>query len=320
MACDAPLSIKYDPPLPDGKGGFIYYFPADCGKCYKCLVKRKAQWSFRMTEEQRNSFSSYFVTLTYNDKYLPGGVDGGNSINKNDHNHFIKFLKYYEKQKNLALRADISMEEYKRFQAGIKGDYKLKYYGIAEYGDKKGRCHLHYILFNVRDIGNIVNAWSKQVRHGTQRKPQYKPSEAFGKVQIDECNVNTIDYVLKYMVKFHEDGYNEEKQKECSWMSKGIGMAVANSEFINFIQKIESNQVVNTRGSKIPLPRYYRKKFISEEVRNEKNRYIAHEIQRQLEERDETFRRSGLNPDYVDRANKESRLEHIKNRKKRNHE
>jgi len=110
MACDSPISIKYNPPISDGKGGFIYYFPADCGKCFNCLKKRKQQWSFRLTEQMRESFSAYFVTLTYNDDNLPWS-DYASTANVEDHKNFIKKLKKLETKKELNKRKEVSLSD-----------------------------------------------------------------------------------------------------------------------------------------------------------------------------------------------------------------
>lgn len=298
MACDAPLTIKYKEPIPDGKGGFIWTFPADCGKCLKCLIKRKAQWSFRMVEEKRISFSSYFVTLTYEDKYLPWG-DGVPSVNKQDHKDFIKNLKHYEQKKLLHKRAWISAEEVERKKNNIPEIGKLKYYGVSEYGDRFGRSHWHYILFNIVDIESINLSWGK------------------GKVQVDECNVNTIDYVLKYMVKDHTGKDYESREKEKSFMSKGLGLGIVNNEFIDYINRDNGNTVVNARGRELPLPRYYRKKFVKEENVERKNLYISRQIEKQESKEEKKY---GKEYDRKIALSKDRRQHILKTRQKRNHE
>lgn len=322
MACDAPLRIKYDPPKPDGKGGFIYSFPGDCGKCLKCLNKRKAQWSYRLMEEKRNSFSAYFVTLTYKDEFLIHGDDGPTG-STSEHQEFIKWLKYYENKKRLGKRDSISVEELARIQKNESTkDKELKYYGVLEYGDEEkhtGRPHYHYILFNVHDIDNIRNAWSEQVRvdkWDTEQK--YRPGRSKGKVQIDECNVNTIDYTLKYMVKLKPDEEEfENRNKEKSYMSKGLGDSVVDTEFIRYIKRPEGNQVVNTRGFKVALPRFYNKKYLTEEERSEKGRHIKQEIARQDQKKEIGYKKVGVNQDREEMESKKSRWEQMKYRKKR---
>lgn len=298
--CDAPLSIRYNPPRNDGKGGLIYYFPGDCGKCLRCLTKRKAHWSFRLTEEKRAAFSSYFVTLTYNDKYVPHG-DDTLTINKQDHKDFIHELKEKESQKALAKRKAISQEEHSRKERKIAENGKLKYYGIYEYGDQLGRPHAHYLLFNVRDIANIVSAWNSK-----------------GNIDIDhDVNVNNIDYVLKYMIKDHSNIDYEDKQKEVSFQSKGIGISAGDTNFTNYIRKTNSTQVLTTRSTKISIPRYYRKKFLTEDERNKKAAYIANQIKQDEKKKEDYFTASGVNRAKVELMGKMARQQHLESRSKR---
>lgn len=298
MACDAPLSIKYKVPLNDGKGGWIYYFPADCGKCLKCLIKRKAQWSYRLVEEANNSFSAYFVTLTYEDRYLVR-TDFGNTVNPADHKQFIENLKLYETPEMLDYRP-YSTEEIFRKDNGIQEIGKLKYYGVSEYGGQTGRSHWHYILFNIRDTSSIGMAWN------------------LGRIQIDKCNINTIDYVLKYMIKDHSNEFYDNRIKERSYMSKGLGICAINKQIESYIKAPDANLLVNQRGQKVALPRYYNKKFLTEEQRREKGKYIASEVARQKDEKYNETIRQGQNPDHKFLAGASIRQHLLKTVKKRN--
>lgn len=317
--CDFPIIIKLDPPRE--KEGEIYEaFPADCGKCLPCLRKRKSQWSFRLMEEKKKSFSSYFVTLTYDDDHIKYG---GNYMtgDRKDHKDFIKFLKYYEAPKRLMRRSMISLEELTREQVGIKEKGKLSYYGIIEYGDREGRPHLHYLLFNVRDTYNINRAWSDQVR-GSEvgEKRDYYPIRQKGIIDIDEMNINTIDYVLKYMLKNkHDKNEFEGREKELQFISKGLGVSfVEDSEEVRkYIKKENGNQVVNMRGIKIALPRYYNKKFLTEEEREIKGNYIADRVMKEKIKEDIEFEKMGKDPSLARREIAENRIQILKNRKKR---
>lgn len=300
MECDAPISIKLNPPRPDGKGGLIYYFPAGCGKCLPCLMRRKAQWSFRIQAEARNAFSAYFVTLTYDDRHVPIG-DCKLSGNKLDHKLFIQNLRTLENEKVLLTRKLGSSEELSRKLLSIKEDQPLKYYGVIEYGDRFARPHFHYILLNIRDTNNINLAWTNR-RIRAYKKNGYIPEnlgDSFGIIQVDDCNVNTIDYVLKYMIKDHEKQDYEGKQKEVSFMSKGFGLSYVDDEFVNFIKQPENNLVVNDRGSKIGLPRYYRKKFLSDFENNRKIALIKDAIEVEKERNDKKIRMHGKDPGLV---------------------
>jgi len=313
MPCDSPIPIKYDPPLLDGKGGFIYSFPADCGKCLGCLKKRKQQWSYRLTEELRNSFSAYFVTLTY-DEYSVPWSDYERTASVWDHKQYIKELKILERPNILALRDEISQEEFKRKTEGITENEKylmddgnegyrrkkLLYFGVIEYGDLNCRPHYHYIIFNVVDKQNLSDAWKGQ-----------------GRVQIDDCNVNTIDYVLKYMVKHPDEKNTETKQREKAFMSKGLGKFALNGEIVDYIKKPEGNMLINTRTNKVPLPRYYRKKYLTEDEAKRKNRYIADLKDKEQRERQKKADRFGVDLGLSDHKTKEAKHIALKNRQKR---
>jgi len=302
MACDAPLSIRYNPPRPDGNGGLIYYFPGDCGKCLNCLKKRKAHWAFRIAEQKRVAFSSYFVTLTYDDKYVPHG-DGVLTINKEDHKIFINELKAKERPKALDKRKDKSIEEHYREERNIPENGKLSYYGVAEYGDITSRPHFHYLLFNIRDTRNIENAWGK------------------GIVDIDsDVNQNNIDYVLKYMLKDHSSKEYENREKETSWMSKGIGSSAVNPQFKSYIRKTNNTQVCTTRNTKISIPRYYRKKYLTDAERIAKSNYIAKIIKGNDRKKEERFRSMGVDLDRSNLMAAQARQEVLKSRSKRNYE
>ena len=282
MGCQAPLSIKYKQPIINKKGDWIYYFPADCGKCLPCLKKRKAQWSYRLENEMLHSVTAYFVTLTYNDDNLPPG----NVVERQHHQSFIGLLKEYESWPQMEMRPDHSEGEFLR-AARKTGeyannyrydDYPIRYYGICEFGGLSGRVHWHYLIFNVLDIRNIEKAWQ------------------CGNIQIDECNINTVDYVLKYMIKDRDSNIPDEK-RECSFMSKGIGMQGITEEFIKQISEPENNQVINSRGHKVALPRIYRKRYMNKETLREKGKVISTIVQEQKAILDKKTIALGLDPD-----------------------
>jgi len=268
------------------------------------LKKRKAQWAFRLSETNRVAFSSYFVTLTYDDKNVPY-ADGEFTINKNDHKQFIDELKAKESPKALKERLGwISKEEHERKERGIKEVGKLAYYGVSEYGDLLGRPHFHYLLFNVRDARNIEDAWGK------------------GIVDIDpDVNINNIDYVLKYMLKDHSNSDYENREKETSWMSKGIGSsAAADMGFTSYIRKADSTQVCTPRNTKIGIPRYYRKKYLTDAERIAKSAHIAKVVTRNNDKEEKRLRAMGINYERHVLKGKEARVEILKSRQKRNYE
>jgi len=319
MACETPTWIKLEKPK-YVQGQWQYAFPSDCGKCIVCLKKRKAQWSYRLMEEKQFSFSSYFVTLTYKDEFVPYGDNGNYCANKNDHFDFIKWLKYYENPLRLSERNEISTEEHRRSLYHVHEFEELRYLGCIEYGDLKNRPHWHYILFNIVDIANINRAWSTQLctkERGYHTAAEYKPGISKGRIDIDECNVNTVDYVLKYMMKHEIEKQNKDRQEERSFMSKGLGLRVATREFIQHISQPQNNQVLNSRGFKVPLPRIFRKKFLTEEQNAAKQKFTIEKALQAKDDKEAKILALGMDIEEVRVNAITARSNTLKNRRRR---
>jgi len=318
MDCDSPISIRLNPPRMNAERQPIYSFPAGCGKCLPCLRRRKQQWSFRIQAEARQAFSAYFVTLTYDDNHVPIG-DLELSGSPEDHKLFISNLRKLENQKVLLTRKVGSSAELQRALRNQKETGKFTYFGCLEYGDRNSRPHLHYILLNIRDTDNINLAWTdKPIKVG--KRTGWVPTQigdSIGRIDVQDCNINTIDYVLKYMIKDHSGKDYDRKVKERSWMSKGIGLSYVDDEFEKFIKQPEANLVVNDRGSKIGLPRYYRKKLLTQKENDRKIEYISSEISRIDDENRERLERYGKNPDLVDKLARDARKRTLSKGKQR---
>jgi len=254
-----------------------------------------------MTSEMKEAFSAYFVTLTYDDQHLPI-TDTGNSHNYDDHKEFIKKLKFHEKPSSLKKRPSRSLEELERKKNQVRINRKaqtLKYYGICEYGGQTGRTHWHYILFNIVDIFSINNSWANGIVH------------------IDECNINTIDYTLKYMLKNEEERSDDNRERSKSFMSKGIGQAAADDDFVRFISKTDNNTLGTARGSIIGIPRYYRKKYLTEDQRKLKGSSVAAHLEKSKSEKDAEITRLGGNPALRDVTKAHLNQRQLNDQKKR---
>lgn len=110
-----------------------------CGKCPKCVKRRASSWSFRLMQEEKNSSSAMFVTLTYDTKQVPLTRNGYMSLDKRGIQLFFKSLRKLH-------------------------DQKLKYYIVGEYGGKTMRPHYHMILFNA-DIEKVDKCWTFGSKH-----------------------------------------------------------------------------------------------------------------------------------------------------------
>jgi len=254
-----------------------------------------------MAAEMKEAFSAYFVTLTYTDQTVPR-TDNGTTHNFDDHKEFIKQLKYYEKPSRLKLRIQFSLEEWLRKERGVRINrkaQKLKYFGVCEYGGQTGRTHWHYIIFNLVDVNNITRAWTN------------------GRVHVDECNINTIDYTLKYMLKNDDESKDDTRERSKSFMSKGIGEAAADAAFIKFISETDNNTLGTDRGSIIGIPRYYRKKYLTEEQRKAKGATVAKEVVKINRAKQDEIIRVGGDPAQRDVTQAHLKQKQLNNQKKR---
>ena len=234
----------------EGGGKFIDFA---CGKCVNCKRRHASQWSFRLSQEERRSTSAFFITLTYNTDKVPITKKGYMSLDKKDFQKYMKRLRKLENE-------------------------KLKYYAVGEYGSKTLRPHYHIIIFNAK-IENIEKAWSLD-------------GVRLGEIHCGGVNGATIGYTLKYICKekkipMHQ---NDDRQKEFSLMSKGLGSNYLTDSMRKWHEADMNGRLyVNLEGGKkAAMPRYYKEKIYTKEelerinthlqdLRNQKERELTPE-------------------------------------------
>lgn len=202
--------------------------PVPCSKCPPCKKRRTSGWSFRLVKEGERSKTALFVTLTYDTNYVPITNNGFMNLHKPDVQKFMKRLRKLSNE-------------------------KLKYYLCGEYGSKRMRPHYHLIIFNANPE-MIEKAWALDNR-------------PLGSIYIGEVNEASIGYTLKYMTKkgkipLH---YKDDRQKEFSLMSKGLGQNYLTPQMIKWHKKdLEKRMYCNIKDNKkIAMPRYYKDKIYS---------------------------------------------------------
>jgi hypothetical protein len=233
------------------------YIPVPCSKCPPCKKRRTSSWSFRLVKEGERSLSALFVTLTYNTEKVPITDNGFMNLDKADVQKFMKRLRKLSNQ-------------------------KLKYYVCGEYGTKRMRPHYHLIIFNA-DKEKVELAWT------LERK-------SLGQIYIGDVNEASIGYTLKYMTKkgkipMH---YNDDRQKEFSLMSKGLGSNYLTEKMVKWHKNnIEERMYCNIKGNKkIAMPRYYKDKIYTD---FEKIRISNHIKEKSEEEENKLINELGEN-------------------------
>lgn len=226
MPCDTPYYVRVK--------GRLDEVPVPCGKCPVCKDNRVNSWAFRLLNEEKQSTSSYFVTLTYENHTVPITSRGFMTLDKRDFQLFMK-----------RLRKDT-------------GD-KLKYYAVGEYGSQRMRPHYHMILFGLSDKEAIFRNWQ------------------LGQVDVGQVSGASIRYTLKYINKpgkipLHR---NDDRKKEFSLMSKGLGSNYLTPQMINYHQAdVSRNYLTALGGAKVALPKYYRDRIYDDDQKKQQRALI----------------------------------------------
>ena len=254
MACDTPFYVN-NPRYP------IYSIdrqvPVPCGKCPACLSRRTSVWTFRLKTQAKNANTSYFVTLTYDTRFVPITKRGYLTLDKRD-------VQLY----------------FKRLRKAHPEEVVIKYYLAGEYGSKTFRPHYHIILFNA-DIEFIHKAWDKGEVH-------------IGEL-TEASAAYTAKYINKgKIIPMHQ---NDDRVPEFSLMSKKLGLNYLSEKIINYHRAdIERNFITLEDGKKISLPRYFREKIWTESERRtqadklaEKFKAIEFENQQQYFTKNQTL-------------------------------
>lgn len=225
MNCITPLSIQDKKSFIKGKK-----INVPCGKCVACMARKRSYWSWRLQKEAEGSEKARFVTLTYDDEFLPFNLKGLKTLKKIDLIRYFKRLRKLEK--------------------------KLRYFAVGEYGSLTNRPHYHAIIFNVENE-KIIDAWK------IDKKER-------GFVHCVNATDQTMGYVTKYMISdeiIKLKWLLEENGQEVPFqiMSKGLGKGYLSPEIIRF-HKSRMEISVKEKGGKIqPLPRYIREKIFDKE-------------------------------------------------------
>lgn len=182
---------------------------------------------------------------------------------------FFKRLRYYEKEARATYDPRTKKLAFRK---------PLKYYACGEYGARK-RPHYHIILFNLAYIDSLHKAWATAVVENG-KTIDYIP---FGTMDVDDdVNQKNIEYTLKYICKSKNTvgkGANDFRIPEFSLMSKGIGANFITQEIETFYnRRLDISYVLSSTGVKIPLPKYYVQKMMSQETRDDRIGYIKRGI------------------------------------------
>jgi hypothetical protein len=168
--------------------------PFPCGQCLHCRINRAERWTMRILLESKYHAKNCFVTLTYDDEFLPPL----NSLCKSDYQKFIKRLR-------MCLARGIKDEKGKKVKSPEKN---FKYYLVGEYGTtgtRKINPHYHIAIFGLGQEHEIFinEAWKfKEI--------------SMGRIHVGNINKDSARYISGYVVKglYQDNDYFAERLGE----------------------------------------------------------------------------------------------------------
>ncbi|QGF19324.1 replication initiation protein [Antarctic microvirus CAA_003_V_4] len=200
-----------------------------CGKCPQCTARRTSAWSFRLIQEEKQSTTAYFITLTYADK----------NLHYKDAN-----------TRPTLIKRDLQLF-FKRLRKANPNTRPIKYFAVGEYGEKTWRPHYHVILFNA-EIETIQKAWHLGTVHYAI---------------VNEQTVGyTLKYISKPKPsKYALRNRNQQFQLQ----SQGLGKNYLTKAMLSWHKKeIPLRSYCNLQdGKKITMPRYYKDKIYNADER-----------------------------------------------------
>lgn len=180
MPCFHPLKAwRTLPGTADRKGRTINFTPTGgkeillpCGQCVGCRLERSRQWALRCVHEASLHEDNCFITLTYNDNYLP---ENG-SLNLEDIQNFFK-----------------------RFRKKIE-PLKLRFFQCGEYGSLLSRPHHHACIFGY-DFPDKELFFRSTIGNNVYRSKMLEALWPFGYSSIGELTFETAAYTARYIMK-----------------------------------------------------------------------------------------------------------------------
>ena len=170
--------------------------PLPCGQCISCRLNYGRSWAVRMMCEAEYHEHNYFVTLTYDDRFLPQSPCYDVATDE------LKVTNLRPRDLTLFLKR-LRSRVHAKF--GING---IKYYACGEYGELYDRPHFHLCLFGMPDLsadleflkqnGSIIH-YTCDLISDAWRDPASGVS--LGYHSICEFNYDTAAYTGRYMTK-----------------------------------------------------------------------------------------------------------------------
>lgn len=199
-----------------------------------------------MLEQQCHS-DSCFVTLTYRDEHLPGGLENA-SLQRIDITNWLKRLRH-------AIEPS-----------------RIRYYGCGEYGDVTWRPHYHAAIFGYPCCQYGLSRYNQGKQTCCSTCDLIRDTWGRGNILVGSLEIKSAQYVASYVTKKmtrRDDSRLKGREPEFSFMSlvPGIGARfvpeIASSLMTFDLDTTQADVPVSLRhGSRmLPLGRYMRQQI-----------------------------------------------------------
>ncbi len=188
MVCTSPITLRTKP-------GMLFR----CRKCLSCQITKRQEWAMRCVMEAETHSKNSFLTLTFNNEYLPPqGVE-------------VRHLQLF----------------FKRLRKHLGKTIKIKYVACGEYGENFGRPHYHVLLFGFDFDEDKI--FLKTTRKGEliYRSPLLEKLWPYGISAIGTLTHSSASYVAGYVHK----KFNNTDEKEARHYINDLGV-IQTKEFI----------------------------------------------------------------------------------------
>lgn len=234
------------------------YIEIPCGQCMECRLEYSRQWANRCLLESKDHDQNCFITLTYDNEFLPivqdcvkpttGEVVPMNTLKKEDLQKFFKRLRKRLDEKGI----------------------KIRYFACGEYGDQTQRPHYHAIIFGWYPDDIEVN----EIRDSSGLGYRYYQSKTIqeawplGIHVVADCTWETCAYVARYVCKKAKgidkklfDTIGVENQFVTMSRKPGIGANWFSSHSVCYANFLNTYVGTDFGSRKISHNRYFDKKL-----------------------------------------------------------
>lgn len=168
----------------------VEYLSIPCGKCIGCRLDYSRSWADRCMLEAMYHERNSFITLTYNDNYLPDpnliyDKETGEVINISPINPLVK-------------------KDFQKFMKRLREHFeeeRIRFFACGEYGSLNNRPHYHAILFG-EDFSDDRQRFRKNFDGSTLYiSDTLDALWPFGFSTIGDLSWNSAAYVARYCIK-----------------------------------------------------------------------------------------------------------------------